>query len=182
MHPQLPACFCAALYGLIAIIVLFCSLCSECGTTMQVGFRWAGQANIALAVEPIVSLGTLLRMVPKVSNLRVGAAPGMLTACLHYLAAVPVLVLCMFMKLLAVSQKPLHFSSRHDSHFLSYASVQMLTWLLCVLVQMSGVWRIVMKPLIDDVPVVAGMVIAMKAPPQVADAHPICCCCCLEGV
>jgi hypothetical protein len=32
---------------------------------------------------------------------------------------------------------------------------------------MSGVWRIVMKPLIDDVPVVAGMVIAMKAPPQV---------------
>jgi hypothetical protein len=49
----------------------------------------------------------------------------------------------------------------------SYASMQMLTWLLCVLVQMSGVWRIVMKPLIDDVPVVAGMVIAMKAPPQV---------------
>jgi hypothetical protein len=43
---------------------------------MQVGFRWAGQANIALAVEPIVSLGTLLRMVPKVSNLRVGAAIG----------------------------------------------------------------------------------------------------------
>lgn len=37
----------------------------------QVGFRWAGEANIALAIEPIVSLGTLLRMVPKVSNLRV---------------------------------------------------------------------------------------------------------------
>lgn len=35
---------------------------------------------------------------------------------------------------------------------------------------MSGVWRIVMKPLIDDVPVVAGMVIAMKAPPQVCFA------------
>ena len=32
---------------------------------------------------------------------------------------------------------------------------------------MSGVWRIIMKPLIDDVPVVAGMVVAMKAPPQV---------------
>ena len=90
------------LYGLIVIIVLFCSLCPVCGPTMQVGFRWAGQANIALAVEPIVSLGTLLRMVPKVSNLRVGAAPGMLTACLHYLAAVAVPVLCMFMKLLAL--------------------------------------------------------------------------------
>lgn len=39
---------------------------------LQVGFRWAGEANIALAIEPVVSLGTLLRMVPKVSNLRVG--------------------------------------------------------------------------------------------------------------
>ena len=38
---------------------------------LQVGFRWAGEANIALAIEPIVSLGTVLRMVPKVSNLRV---------------------------------------------------------------------------------------------------------------
>lgn len=38
---------------------------------LQVGFRWAGEANIALAIEPIISLGTLLRMVPKVSNLRV---------------------------------------------------------------------------------------------------------------
>jgi len=69
---------------------------------LEVGFRWAGEANIALAIEPIVSLGSVLRMVPKVSNLR-----------------------------------------------------------------MSGVWRIVMKPLIDDVPVVAGMVVAMKAPPQI---------------
>lgn len=32
--------------------------------------------------------------------------------------------------------------------------------------QISGVFRIVMKPLIDDIPVVAGMVVAMKAPPQ----------------
>ena len=37
----------------------------------QLGFRWAGEANIALAIEPIVSLGNVLRMVPKVSNLRV---------------------------------------------------------------------------------------------------------------
>ena len=39
---------------------------------------------------------------------------------------------------------------------------------------MSGVWRIVMKPLIDDVPVVAGMVIAMKAPPQVGSPLTLC--------
>ena len=37
----------------------------------QVGFRWAGEANIALAIEPIVNVGNVFRMVPKVSNLRV---------------------------------------------------------------------------------------------------------------
>lgn len=69
---------------------------------LEVAFRWAGEANIALAIEPIVSLGNLLRMVPKVSNLRV-----------------------------------------------------------------SGAVRIMMKPIVDDVPVVAAMVVALKAPPQI---------------
>ena len=55
------------------------------------GFRWAGQANIALAVEPIVSLGTLLRMVPKVSNLRVGAVLELLA---DFDTAMPMIVRC----------------------------------------------------------------------------------------
>jgi hypothetical protein len=86
-----------ALCGDVVIIALLCSLYSVCRIAMQVGFRWAGQANIALAVEPIVSLGTLLRMVPKVSNLRVRAASGMLNGFLYCLVVVAVLALCMLL-------------------------------------------------------------------------------------
>lgn len=106
---------------------------------LQVGFRWAGEANIALAIEPIVSLGSVLRMVPKVSNLRVRQ--------------------CQKTESCAVKSRLWHEIIIAD--VLERLSLSMRG------VQMSGVWRIVMKPLIDDVPVVAGMVVAMKAPPQV---------------
>lgn len=69
---------------------------------LEAGFRWAGEANIALAIEPLITLGNLLRMVPKVTNLRV-----------------------------------------------------------------SGVVRIIMKPLVDDIPVVQALIVAFKAPPQI---------------
>ena len=36
----------------------------------QASFRWAGDANIAIAIEPAIA-GSTLRMVPKVSDLRV---------------------------------------------------------------------------------------------------------------
>lgn len=37
-------------------------------------FRWAGDANIAIAIEPSIA-GTTLRMVPRVSDLRVRTKP-----------------------------------------------------------------------------------------------------------
>ena len=33
--------------------------------------------------------------------------------------------------------------------------------------QVSGTFRIVAKPLIEEIPVVAGMIVALKAPPEV---------------
>ena len=41
-----------------------------CECVPQASFRWAGDANIAIAIEPAVA-GSTLRMVPKVSDLRV---------------------------------------------------------------------------------------------------------------
>ena len=35
--------------------------------------------------------------------------------------------------------------------------------------QVSGTFRIVAKPLIQEIPVVAGMIVALKAPPEVCD-------------
>lgn len=42
----------------------------------------------------------------------------------------------------------------------------MIVWGLLT-VQVSGVMRIIMKPILDDVPVVAAMVVSLRAPPQV---------------
>ncbi len=38
----------------------------------------------------------------------------------------------------------------------------------CCAAQVSGTFRIVAKPLIEEIPVVAGMIVALKAPPEVS--------------
>lgn len=160
----------------------------------QVGFRWAGEANIALAIEPIVSLGTLLRMVPKVSNLRVPfcAALGkhrpicnahvlqLASAIVHVGMAPKVSTLrgLLVLPLTASSQSagccaPSR-SRLRQPHRIDWPEPCCIYCSKACKIrrepfatpQISGVFRIVMKPLIDDIPVVAGMVVAMKAPPQ----------------
>ena len=33
--------------------------------------------------------------------------------------------------------------------------------------QISGTFRVMMKPLVDEIPVVAGLIVALKGPPEV---------------
>lgn len=40
--------------------------------------------------------------------------------------------------------------------------------------QISGTFRVVMKPLVDEIPVVAGVIVALKGPPEVSPRPQTC--------
>lgn len=142
---------------------------------MQASFRWAGDANIAIAIEPAVA-GSTLRMVPKVSDLRVRldcrSSPARMVVSSSSHSLGPACHRCIDVD--SGTRTALH-AVRHSikctagrplavtPHPCLRLSPSLHGW------QVSGTFRIVAKPLIQEIPVVAGMIVALKAPPEVSN-------------